>query len=78
VTDLARSHGKRINFDVNSHSNKMPGGGRAMIAAHTPYIMAAKYVLERNSSLRDIERAAQRIANELEKLAQTQKSILGD
>jgi hypothetical protein len=75
VTDLARSDRKRIDFDVNSQSNKIPGVCVAMIAAHTPYVMAAKCMLERNSSERGIKRAAQRIADELEKQRQTQKSI---
>jgi hypothetical protein len=36
--------------------------------------MAAKYVLERNSSERDIKRAAQRIADKLEKLVPVRTS----
>lgn len=53
----------------------MPGGGGAMIAAHKPYVVAAKYVLERNSSERDIKRAARCIADELEELVSKTSSI---
>jgi hypothetical protein len=71
VNDLARPIGKQdlLDFDVNSAGNKAPGGGVGTIVTHTPYGMAAKFVLERNASESDIKRAAQRIADELEKLA---------
>jgi hypothetical protein len=75
VTDLARPLGKQdlLDFDVNSAGNKAPGGGVGTVVTHTPYGMAAKFVLERDASESDIKRAAQRIADELEKLAKAQK-----
>jgi hypothetical protein len=72
VADLARPAGKQdlLDFDVNSQGNKAPGGGGMMVATHTPYGMAAKYVLDRNASEDDVKRAARRIADELERLVQ--------
>ena len=40
------------------------------IVTHTPYGMAAKFVLERDASEKDIKRAAQTMADKLEKLVQ--------
>ncbi len=74
VLDLARPAGQQnlLDFDVNSQGNKAPGGGVGTIITHTPYGMAAKFVLERNASESDIKRAAARIADGLEKLAAKQ------
>src|SRR5438128_2888798 len=76
VSDLGRPAGKQdlLNFDVNSAGNKAPGAGVGTVITHTPYGMAAKFVLERNASESDIKRAAQRIADDLEKLAKARKS----
>jgi hypothetical protein len=76
VTDLARPPGEQdlLDFDVNSQGNKAPGGAVAAVITHTPYGMAAKYALDRNASEHDIKRAAQRIADSLEKLAHSRKS----
>ena len=73
VTDLGAPAGRQdlLDFGVNSQGDKMPGGGVATIITHTPYGMAAKFVLERNASEKDIERAAQTMADKLEKLVQT-------
>jgi hypothetical protein len=72
VTDLGAPPGKQdlLDFNVDSAGNKAPGGGIVTIATHTPYGMAAKFVLERNASEKDIKRAAQTLADKLEKLVQ--------
>ncbi|HLX27541.1 MAG TPA: DUF4410 domain-containing protein [Casimicrobiaceae bacterium] len=72
VTDLGAPPGKQdlLDFNVDSAGNKAPGGGIATIVTRTPYGMAAKFVLERNASEKDIKRAAQTLADKLEKLAQ--------
>jgi hypothetical protein len=69
LADLARPEGKQnlLEFDVNAKGDKMPGGGAATVVTHTPWGMAAKFALERHASERDIRRAAQTIADDLEK-----------
>jgi hypothetical protein len=72
VTDLGAPAGKQdvLDFNVNSAGNKAPGGGIATVITHTPYGMAAKFVLERDASEKDIKRAAQTLADKLENLVQ--------
>jgi hypothetical protein len=74
ITDLGAPTGKQdmLDFNVNSTGNKAPGGGVATIVTHTPYGMAAKFVLERNASEKDIKRTSQTMADKLEKLVQMQ------
>lgn len=72
VTDLGAPAGKQdlLDFNVGSAGNKAPGGGIATVITHTPYGMAAKFVLERDASDKDIKRAAQTLADKLERLVQ--------
>jgi hypothetical protein len=72
ITDLGAPVGKQdmLDFNVDSAGNKAPGGGLATIITHTPYGMAAKFVLERNASEKDIKRASQTLADKIEKLVQ--------
>ena len=73
ITDLGAPAGKQdvLDFNVNSAGNKAPGGGIATIVTHTPYGMAAKFVLERNASEKDIKRASQTLADRIENLVQS-------
>ena len=72
VTDLGAPAGKQdlLDFNVNATGDKTPGGGVATAVTHTPYGMAAKFVLERDASENDVKRAAQTLADKLEKLVQ--------
>ena len=72
VTDLGAPPGMQdlLDFDVSSTGNKAPGGGVVTAVTRTPYGMAAKFVLERNASEKDIKRAAETLADRLEKLVQ--------
>ena len=72
VTDLGAPMGKQdlLDFNVSSTGNKAPGGAVATAVTRTPYGMAAKFVLERDASETDIKRAAQTLADKLEKLVQ--------
>ena len=70
VSDLSRPKGNNmLNFNVDSRGNKAPGGGVAAVATHNPYSMAARFVLDRNASEKDIKRAGRQIAQQIEDLA---------
>ena len=70
VTDLGAPAGKQdlLDFNVNSAGDKTPGSAVATAITRTPYGMAAKFVLERDASEKDIKRAAETLADKLEKL----------
>ena len=72
VTDLGAPAGKQdlLDLNVNSAGDKTPGGAVATAITRTPYGMAAKFVLERDASEKDIKRAAETLADKLEKLVQ--------
>jgi hypothetical protein len=76
VDDLGRPAGQQdlLDFDVHSQGDTTPGGAGETVITHTPYGMGAKFALERNASEADIKRAAQRIADGLEKLAQKREA----
>lgn len=74
LADLSRPTGENLlNFDVDSSGNKMPGGGVTAAATHSPWGMAAKFVLDRNASEKDIKRAAKQIADQIVQLAKAGK-----
>jgi len=75
VSDLGAPPGRQdlLDFDVTAAGNKAPGGGVVTAVTHTPYGMAAKFVLERDASEKDIERAAETLAYRLEKLVQMRR-----
>jgi hypothetical protein len=63
IADLAHPAGENLfNFNADSTGNQLPGGSVVAVAAHTPWAMVAKFVLERNASDKDIKRDAKAIA----------------
>jgi hypothetical protein len=74
LADLSKPAGENLlDFNVDSSGNKLPGGGVTAAATHSPWGMAAKFVLDRNASEKDIQRAAQKIADQVIQLARTNK-----
>lgn len=74
LVDLSRPAGQNLlDFNVDSTGNKMPGGGVTAAATHSPWGMAAKFVLDRNASQKDIQRAAKQIADQIIQLAKAGK-----
>lgn len=74
LADLSKPAGENLlNFNVDSSGNKLPGGGVTAAATHSPWGMAAKFVLDRNASEKDIKRAARQIADQIIQLAKTSK-----
>lgn len=70
VEDAALAPGHNLlDFNLDAKGNKAPGGAAAAAVTHSPLGMAAKFVLDRNSTDKDIKRAAGEIAGQLEKLA---------
>ncbi len=66
LTDLSQTQRPGImNFDVNSDSGKMPGA----IVTLNPYAAAARFVLARFDSERDIDRAAKAIVQAIDTYA---------
>jgi hypothetical protein len=66
VADLAHPEGQKLlDFNADTSGNKVPGGAVAEAAAHSPWAMVGKYVMERNTSEKDIRRVAQAISDEI-------------
>ena len=61
-----------INFNLDSRGEVSPSGAGTTAVTHNPYAMAAKFVMSRDSSEKDIKRAAGEIAQRLRKLADAQ------
>ncbi len=57
-----------LDFNLGSQGGKGPGGAAATVVTHTPYGMAAKFVLGGKSSDKDVKRAAGEIADQLQRL----------
>jgi hypothetical protein len=73
VRDLARPPGEQdlLDFAAESSGNKAPGGGVGTVITHTPYGMAAEFVLARDASEKDVTRTGHLIAEKLVKLVRS-------
>jgi hypothetical protein len=70
VADASLPAGRNLlDFNLAAKGGAAPGGGTATVATHTPYAMAAKFAMDGNGSEKDIKRAADEIAVELQNLA---------
>jgi Domain of unknown function (DUF4410) len=68
LTDLARDGDKPFyTIDTSADSGKMPGA----VITMNPYVAAAKFVMSRNASEKDVEHTAAKIAAEIVKRVNT-------
>jgi hypothetical protein len=70
LADLAHPEGQNLLvFNADSNRIKSPGGSVAMIAAHTPWGMVAKYALDKDATSKDLKQVATAISNQITKFA---------
>lgn len=66
VTDLGGDlRAPFLVFGTIKDPGRLPGGAATSIATKTPYAAAARFVMERNATLRDVNKTADQIAAEI-------------
>ena len=66
VTDLsADALAPFLVFGTEKDAGRLPGGAAASVATRTPYAAAARFVMERNATPRDVKSTASQIAAEI-------------
>ncbi len=74
INDLEDEEGEPfLVFDSSADSGKAPGGAVVAAATKTPYGMAAKFVLGKNASTKDVEHLASQIASSILKYIKENK-----
>jgi hypothetical protein len=58
-----------LDFNVDAKGNILPSGAGSVAVTHVPYAMAAKFVLNRDASEKEANKAAHEVADQLIKLA---------
>jgi hypothetical protein len=74
VADLAHEEGQKLlDFNTDTTPNQTPGGFVAEAAAHSPWAMLGKYVLEGTASEQDIVKVAKATSDEIAAYAGVKK-----
>lgn len=71
VTDLSSGTLRPfLVFGTEKEAGRMPGGAAVSLVTKTPYGAAARFVMEKNATRRDVEKTAEQVAEEIARYAE--------